>query len=340
MTARVSVLLPFRDAAGTIAEAIASLESQTFREFEAIVVDDGSTDGSRSHVEAWSERDARVRVVEGAGKGIVDALRRAVDAASAPILARMDADDIADTGRLEAQYALLTERPELAGCGTRVTLFPEASIGSGYARYEAWINAIQSPEDVEVHALVECPLAHPTLMLRRSVLAAVGGYRDMGWPEDYDLVLRVLAARARLANVGGPPLLRWRVQPGRLSLRASEYSPAAFRRCKVHFMTRAFLPSDRPLVIWGAGRVGKPLARECIRQGLSVAAFVDLDPRKIGQVIHDAPVLSPEEFAVRARTEPRPFVVAAVGSPGVRDEIRQALGQCEMDELRDFRFCA
>jgi glycosyltransferase involved in cell wall biosynthesis len=340
MPPRVSVLLPFRDAAGTIAEAIASLESQTFREFEAIVVDDGSSDGSRSHVEAWSGRDARVRVVDGNGTGIVDALRRAVEAASAPVLARMDADDIAFPGRLEAQYAFLVDRPEVAGCGARVSLFPESSIGSGYARYEAWINAIQSPEEVEVQALVECPLAHPTLMLRRSVLTAVGGYRDMGWPEDYDLVLRILAARARLANVGGPPLLRWRVQPGRLSLRASEYSPAAFRRCKVHFMARAFLPRDRPLVVWGAGKVGKPLARECIRQGLPVAAFVDLDPRKIGQVIHGAPVLSPEKFAARARAEPRPFVIAAVGSPGVRDEIREALGRCGMAELSDFRFCA
>lgn len=340
MPPRVSVLLPFRDAADTITEAIASIESQTFGEFEAIVVDDGSSDGSRSHVEAWSERDARVRVVEGAGKGIVDALRRAVEAASAPVLARMDADDVACPGRLEAQYALLMDRPELAGCGTRVALFPESSIGSGYARYEVWINAIQSPDDVEVQALIECPIAHPTLMLRRSVLAAVGGYRDMGWPEDYDLVLRMLAARARLANAGGPPLLHWRVQPGRLSLRASEYSPAAFRRCKVHFMARAFLPRDRPLVVWGAGKVGKPLARECIRQGLSVAAFVDLDPRKIGQIIHDAPVLSPGEFAAGSRTEPRPFVVAAVGSPGVREEIRKALVQCEMEELSDFRFCA
>ena len=91
--------------------------------------------------------------------------------------------------------------------------------------------------------------------------------------------------------------------------------------------------------MWGAGKVGKPLARELIRQGLRVSGFVDLDPRKIGQVIHDATVLSPDDFA-RAPSGQRPYVLVAVGSPGVRDEIRQELENCGMEELSDFRFCA
>ena len=171
-------------------------------------------------------------------------------------------------------------------------------------------------------------------------MKGVGGYRDMGWPEDYDLVLRLLAAGARLANVGGPALLQWRARPDRLSLQAAQYLPEAFRRCKVHFLREAFLPAERDLVVWGAGKVGKPLARELIEQGSAVSAFVDLDPRKIGQMIHHAPVLSPGEFAVSARRKPRPYVLAAVGSPGVRGEIRDALERCGMDELSDFRFCA
>ena len=338
MHPRVSILFPCRDAEKTIGEAIASLESQTFEEFEAIAVDDASSDCTRSILDAWSRRDVRVRIVEGAGNGIVEALQRSVVAASAPVLARMDADDIASPDRIEVQLSLLDARPDLAGCGSRVALFPESEIGSGYRRYESWINSVQSPEDVRKNAFVECPVAHPTLMLRSSVMRAVGGYRDMGWPEDYDLVLRLLAAGAHMANMDAT-LLRWRASSDRLSLAGPQYRPEAFRRCKVHFLREVVLHPGRDLVVWGAGKVGKPLARELIRQGLRVSGFVDLDPRKIGQVIHGATVLSPDDFA-RAPSGQRPYVLVAVGSPGVRDEIRQELENCGMEELSDFRFCA
>lgn len=347
-----------------------SLRRQTFDNFDVVAVDDGSTDDTGKILAAWAAGDARVTVLtrhaDGRGEpGLVNALNLAAGTARAPLLARMDADDIAHPQRFAIQLAHLAEHPDLAGCGTHVELFadpaairataqaaqsaavpadPDTPIGTGYRRYERWINAIETPADVERAAFVECPIAHPTLVLERSVFDAVGGYRDMGWPEDYDLILRVLAAGARLANVprdaAPDPLLRWRVWPERHSLTHAAYSPAAFRCCRVHFLRHAFLPGGRPVVVWGAGKVGKPLARELIRQGTDVAAFVDLDPRKIGQRIHEAPVLSPREFAEFQPDGARPYVLAAVGSPGVRGEIRGALEALEYAELADFRFCA
>lgn len=331
--------MPCRDAEATIHEAIASLEAQTLTAFETIVVDDASTDGTRAILEAWATRNPLVCVLIGRGEGLARALELAVGRARSPLLARMDADDVAVPRRLADQLSFLESNPALAGCGTHVDMFGTEGVGSGYRRYEAWLNAIESAEDVDRHSLIECPIAHPTLVIRRSVLRAVGGYRDEGWPEDYDLVLRVLAAGGRLANVPGPPMLRWRILPDRLSLVSTAYGPEAFRRCKVHFLRESFLPAARPVVVWGAGKVGKPLARELIRQGVGVAGFVDLDPRKIGQCIHGAQVWSPDEFADRHAGD-RPFVLAAVGSPGARDEIRDALEALRMDELNDFRFCA
>jgi FlaA1/EpsC-like NDP-sugar epimerase len=134
-------------------------------------------------------------------------------------------------------------------------------------------------------------------------------------------------------------LVDWRVRADRHSLRSGLYSAAAFRRCKVHFLNEAFLPPGRSLVVWGAGKVGKPLARELIRQGTEVRAFVDLDPRKLGQEIHGAPVLSPEQFA-EALPHSRSYVLAAVGSPGAREEIRNALIELGRREIEDFRMCA
>ncbi|MFO7587565.1 MAG: glycosyltransferase [Gemmatimonadota bacterium] len=335
MRPEVSVLLPCRDASAWLGECATSLASQTLEAFEVVAVDDGSSDDTPRLLRAWARHDRRVRVLETGGAGLVEALRAAAGAATAPLLARMDADDVARPERLVRQAELLAVRPELAACGTGVELFPESALGSGYRRYERWLNGLREPADLLRDLFVECPVAHPTLMIRASVLQGLGGYRDAGWPEDYDLVLRLHAAGLRAANLPGA-LLRWRVRPDRHSLRSERYGPAAFRRCKVHFLRAAFLPADRPVVVWGAGRVGKALARELARQGTRVAAFVDLDPRKVGQQIHGAPVLPP--VAVEERRDD--FVLAAVGSPGAREEIRATLSGFGRREMEDFRACA
>ncbi|MFQ5889104.1 MAG: glycosyltransferase [Gemmatimonadota bacterium] len=331
----VSVLLPCRDAAVTLPDCIASLRAQTFSNFEVVAVDDGSTDATPALLAEWAERDGRVRVMDGAGRGLVPALRLAAANALAPLLARMDADDIAHPERLDRQKELLTRRSELAACGTGVALFPREALRSGYRRYEEWLNSLRTPGELLRDLFVECPIAHPTLMIRASALRGLGGYRDMGWPEDYDLILRLHLAGMRAANVEGC-LVRWRVTPGRASTSSPSYGPAAFRRCKVHFLRHGVLPTRRPLVVWGAGRVGKAFARELLRQGLPVSAFVDLDRRKIGQMIHGAPVLDPAGFAPRREA----FVLVAVGSPGARDEIRLALNALGRRELEDFRVVA
>jgi len=300
-----------------------------------VAVDDGSADASGALLEAWRGRDPRVRLLSTPGVGVAGALSAAAAAARAPLLARMDADDVADPRRLELQAGLLRERPDLAACGAGVELFPDEEVGPGYRRYEAWLNELRSPEDLRRDLFVECPVAHPALVLRASVLRGLGGYRDRGWPEDYDLLLRLHAAGLRAANLDRV-LLRWRVRPGRLSLDAPAYSPASFRRCKVHFLVHGGLPEGRALVLWGAGRVGKPLARELARRGRPARAFVDLDPRKIGQEIHGLPVLPPEGLG----RLPGAYVLAAVGAPGAREDIRRTLEAAGREEITDFRAVA
>lgn len=336
--------------AAWLPECIQSLEAQSLPDYEILAVDDRSTDETGALLRRWSARDARVRVLEVAPgsprrgedrtpeDGLVRALDLALAASRAPLLARMDGDDVAGPRRLELQRDFLAARPDLAGCGTAVELFPSSEVGGGYRRYEAWLNGLSDPAELWRDLFVECPVAHPSLMIRRSVLAGLGGYRDPGWPEDYDLILRLHAAGMRIANLP-ERLLRWRVRSDRHSLASDRYSARAFRSCKVHFLDQAFLPASRPLVVWGAGKVGKPLARELIRQGRPVMAFVDLDARKIGQEIHGAPVLDPGGFETLASKDD-PYVLAAVGSPGARDEIRGALDALGRREIEDYRVCA
>ncbi|MEM7414529.1 MAG: glycosyltransferase [Gemmatimonadota bacterium] len=337
----VSVLMPVRDAGEHLYEAMSSLVSQSLGNIEVVCVDDGSTDGSGARLDEWAARDARIRVEHQAARGIVSALERARALARAPLLARMDADDVAEPARLERQLRYLEEETELAGCGCHVRYFPASIVRDGARRYEAWLNSLVDAESVAEARFVECPLAHPTFMVWSDALDDVGGYADGPWPEDYDLVLRLFAGGHRLGVV--PEVLHhWREHGERLSRTDARYAPDAFLACKVHHLRETLLPPGRPVIVWGAGPIGKRWSKALSRAGANVVAFVDVDPKKVGQTIHDAPVLDgsawPEEAmdALQRRSDEPPLHLAAVGQPGARERIRGVLESAGARPLRDF----
>ncbi len=317
-TPLVSILLPCRNATSTVAEALASLTTQTFENFEIVAVDDGSVDGTLTLLDGWARRDARIRTFQSPQRGMVSALNEAASRSSGELLARMDADDIANPTRLERQVEFLGMHTDIAACGTGVSYFPRRLIRVGARRYESWINGIISPTAIERDLFVECPIPHPTLVVRASAFHQLGGYRDAGWPEDYDLILRLWEAGYRIGKVP-EVLLRWREHPDRLSRTDPRYADDAFRRCKVHFIARRI--AGRAVVICGAGPVGKAFARTLLANEHRIAAFIELDRRKIGQTIHGAPVL-PWSAIGRYRDA---YALAAVGSPDARWEIREHL---------------
>lgn len=327
----ITVLLPVRNGEDHLAEAAASLEAQTDPDFEVLAVDDGSTDATPDILFEWAARDRRVRVVRQPASGIVAALELGRSQARGAYLARMDADDVCEPHRFAAQRALLESEPALAGCGAQVRYFPRHHLRDGARSYEEWLNGAATPEEVARELFVECPLAHPTFFLRSAAVETVGGYRDRGWPEDYDLVLRLWRGGGGLANVPRV-LLHWREGMGRLSRTDPAYAPSSFLACKVHHLRRTFLAAGRPAAVWGAGPVGKAFARALLAAGTPVAAFVEVDPRKIGQEIHGAIVLdTPGGLSLRGVLH-----LAAVGQPGGRSTLRGILSGAGLEELRDF----
>jgi len=327
----ISVLLPVRDGAEHLEAAVASLEAQTEGDFEVLAVDDGSTDATPDLLAAWAARDPRVRVLRQDPAGIVAALERGRAHARGRWLARMDADDVCDPERFRLQRALLEDSPALAGCGAWIRYFPRHRLRDGARRYEEWLNGSATPAEVSREIFVECPLAHPTFFLCADAVESVGGYRDPGWPEDYDLVLRLWGAGHGLANVPRV-LVRWREGEGRLSRTHGAYAPEAFVACKVHHLRATLLRGGRGAAVWGAGPVGKAFARALLAAGTPVAAFVEVDRRKIGQEIRGAPVLdTPGGLALQGVLH-----LAAVGQPGGRQTLRGILREGGLEELRDF----
>lgn len=327
----LSVLLPIRNEEGVLRQALDSLASQTYTDFEVLAVDDGSGDGTGEILADAARSDSRIRIFRQEPRGIVAALELARRWARGRYLARMDADDVALPRRFQTQMDLFSAEPGLSAVGAGVRYFPRKRVKDGARRYEAWINGLVTHDEIIRDLFVECPLAHPTLLLRADVLDLVGGYQARGWPEDYDLVLRLWQGGGRFGKVA-EPLLKWREGTRRLSRTHAAYSEDAFRRCKVHHLLRTHLAEGRGAVVWGAGPVGKAFARELRAQGGLLRAFVDLSPTRVGQEIHGAPVLPPS----RAGTLRAELHLAAVAQPGAREEIRGTLRDMGRVELRDF----
>lgn len=305
----VSVLLPYRDVAATLREACDSvLADEAVREL--VLVDDGSRDGSPEV--AASLADPRVRHVSTGGRGLVAALNVGLEAASFELCARMDGDDLSLPHRVGKAARALLEDPTLAVVATRARVTPPSP---GLDRYVAWQNDLVSAADHEREIFVEAPVVHPTVVLRRSRVLAMGGYRDVAWAEDYDLWLRLIAAGHGIAKVP-EVLFEWRTRPGRATSTHPRYAPGRFVEARAAFLARdSRVRGAQNLGVWGAGKAGRRLVRElrAADPSLALRCFLDIDPRKIGRSAQGLPILS-----VERGLELVDYLLVCVAAPGAR----------------------
>lgn len=327
---RVSVLLPAHNAAATLLDCLRSLGRQTLDAWEGVLVDDGSTDQTARIATEFARREPRLRVLATRHRGLVGALQHGLAECSGPLVARMDADDVMHRRRLEEQVAALERDPGLAAVGAHVRVFPTAAIAQGMREYEAWVNAIRSEADVRRQAFVECPVVHPTLVVRRDQLLDLG-YRDRGWPEDHDLVLRMLEAGMRIGVVPRR-LLAWRHHPGRRQLVHPHYAIPRFVALKAHFLARGFLANSREYLLWGHGNTGRKMRQALAGHDRHPAYILELHPGRLGNRIHGAEVVSPEMLV---RLPKLPLLVSVAGVEP-RNQIRDRLRSSGWIELRDY----
>jgi hypothetical protein len=214
--------------------------------------------------------------------------------------------------------------------GCHVRLFPRQGLPAGRRAYEGWLNSIDTPWRVRQDAFVECPIAHPTLMIRSQFLRALG-YRDCGWPEDYDLLLRLLT-QGYTVGVVPRRLLSWRDWPQRLSRCSPTYTLERFTACKAAFLAATFLHHGPTYILWGYGATGRALRRALLVHDKVPSHIVEIHPRRLGNRIHNAPVIHPDDLG----RLPRMPVVVSVAGARARHDIRQVMQRLRYVELRDF----
>jgi glycosyltransferase involved in cell wall biosynthesis len=328
----ISILLPFRNADTTVLGCLASIQQQSFRRFELLAIDDHCTDQTRDLISNWP--DPRLRLLDNPGDGIVDALNFGIRQARYPLLARMDADDLMRSDRLETQFGLLRSRHDIDLVSSRVALFPKQQIATGYREYERWQNRLLSHEDIVAERFVESPLAHPSVMFRRGAIENLGGYRKGDFPEDYELWLRAIDCGLKTAKCDSV-LIDWRESNGRLSRTHPAYRRQAFDRLRAKYLAHLPVLRRRPVAFWGAGRKTRLRARNLIDLGIQPLAWIDIDPKKIGNRIKGVPVHAPG-FLRWSAHKTKPFVLVYVTNHGARELIQAQLDELGYQIAQDF----
>lgn len=211
-TVPISVVMSVFNGEAFLGQAIESILDQSFLDFEFLVVDDGSTDSTPKIISEYAHRDKRMRVVTHDNKGRAESLNIGIGLASGRYIARMDADDVALRHRLEKQIEFMEQNPEVGVLGGAYDLINGNS---------DVVNCVRPPlEDAELRSLMlrYNPMCHPTVVMKKDIALASGGYRAaLLDADDYDLFLR-MAERSKLANLQ-ESVLQYRIHAGQVSVR-------------------------------------------------------------------------------------------------------------------------
>lgn len=260
MTPRVTVLMPVHNAAAHVAEAASSILTGSFRNFELLAIDDGSTDGSAAILRTFS--DTRLRIVANpTNLGLIATLNHGIELAEGEFIARMDADDVSMPERLARQVEFMERNPEIGLSGTWAQRF---GVGHGEA-----IQVPLRPVDIRVQLFAYNVICHPTVIFRRHLFLKHGlrFSPDARHAEDFDLWIRA-AEWFPLANISMVGL-RYRVHPNQVTSRheaGQRDTVSMLRRRQLAQLLPAATETEAALHL-SLLDVTKPLSREELYAG-------------------------------------------------------------------------
>ena len=244
--------MPVYNGDAYLEEAIASVLHQTFRDFECIIVNDGSTDGTGAILESYEKADPRIRIYHQENKGMIAALNLGCRAARGKYIARMDADDVCYPRRLEKQLQRIEQDPQVGVLGTWIS-----NVRNGVAVGE-WRPPTSSMMLKWTHFFGVC-VSHPTVLIRREILEKLDFYREgTVHVEDVDLWLRA----SSITDFGNVPevLLKYRTWPGNVTHTHREFARAAHVKLLASFIGDFLKITPRMEAVAGLrqSRVGPP----------------------------------------------------------------------------------
>ncbi|GIN85260.1 glycosyl transferase [Heyndrickxia sporothermodurans] len=279
-----------------IRETIESVLNQSYRNFEFIIIDDGSEDSTLEIIKSYT--DPRIRLFSnGKNLGIPSSLNFGIDMSQGEYIVKIDSDDIQHVDRFKEQLLFMKNNPEIVLCKTLVDYFPnnrEIEITQRYKNIkntiEKYKNITKTTEDISSRLKWYCCISHSSMMIKTEVLKQYK-YRDLPVFEDYDLFYRMNEDRLKIGHLD--KML--------VKIRVSEQSTTVLRkqkldRCAYFLKEKNFnhLKQNNNVYVWGSGSFGQSVIKLLNEKGWEISGFIDSNPLKNGQSINGYKVFSPE----------------------------------------------
>ncbi len=316
---KVSVILPFFNADVSLKRALGSIENQTLKDFECILINNNSTDKSVEIAKHQIEKDKRFILINEKKQGVMFASNAGSDIARSKYIARMDADDVASKDRLKLQSDFLDDNPDYGAVGGKVKHISHSENTKGFARYVDWVNSVQTYSDILNSQFIESPIVNPSTMWRKEVGEKYGMYKHGDFPEDYEMWLRWLNKGVKIKKLN-EVVLNWHDSDTRLTRTQSIYSDSSFYRIKTKYLAQ-WLEKNNPfhprIVVWGASRISRRRAALLKQYGIEIEFYIDIKrSRQLEQkVIYYNEIPSSKEI----------FILTYIKQMDAREEIQDFL---------------
>jgi len=278
----ISVILPFYNVKATLSRAIESVMVQTFSDFECILVNNNSSDGSAQLAQNYCNKDPRFHLVHETRRGVTFAHNTGLTVARGTFIARMDADDWMFPSRLRRQHAFLVDNPEVDVVAGLAEYVPHREHTLGFQRYVNWSNGLVEKKDIELQQFVESPIINPTAMWRRHISELHGSYEHGNFPEDYELWLRWMSKGVDISKLP-VKVIKWYDSDERLTRSDHRYSDQAFFGIKTQYLVKWLEKHNlhHPKVgIWGASKISRQRAVLLKKYGIEIQCYIDISSKR------------------------------------------------------------
>ena len=328
----VSILIPFKNTETYIEECLDSILEQNYQNWEAICINDHSEDQSPEMVKTYVKKDNRFQLFYNNGRGIIEALRLALEKSKGHYITRMDSDDVMLPNRIKTLCQLLKKYGKKHLAVGQVKYFRADGLHNGYKRYEKWINELTEKGTNYSEIYKECVIPSPCWMIDKEDLIACDAFNPSLYPEDYDLTFRFYKANYKCIPCS-EVLLKWRDYSNRSSRTLEHYAQNYFLEIKTHYFLELDYNKTRPLILWGAGFKGKHIAKLLIENNIDFNWVCD-NAKKIGKHIYNQKLHNFESL----KDIKNPQTIVTVANDDAQKDIRAYFEELQMKSMADYFF--